>query len=52
MGSEYHVKESFFIRCYAETEITILTDGLFEQYPDNQILQSSHGSVAVQYQGL
>jgi len=26
--------------------------GLTKQYPDNQILQSSHNSVAVQYQVL
>jgi hypothetical protein len=58
-GSEYHdslanghVKDSFFIRCYTKTKIIILTDGLNEQYPDNQILQSSHSSVAVQYHVL
>jgi hypothetical protein len=39
---------SFFIRHYTKTEIIISTEGLIEQYPDNQIPQNSHSSVTVQ----
>jgi len=41
-------RRSFFISRYTKTKIIISTEGLIEQYPDNQILHSSHSSVTVQ----
>jgi len=43
-----YVKVSIFIYCYTKIEIIILTEGLIEQHPDNQFLQSSHSGIAVQ----
>jgi hypothetical protein len=40
-----HINDSFFIPSYSKTEIMGLMQGHLDQYPETQLVKTSHGSV-------